>query len=260
MRKSRVTRRAPAGDEVAMEILLLAGAGIAGGICNAIAGGGTFFTFPALIAVGIPPVVANATSALSIWPGHAVSLLGTRRVLAANARRVREGGATFAVGSLVGAALLIASGDRVFGAAIPWLILFATALFAGGPALRRHLARQRRTPPPAAILAMEFAAAVYGGYFGAGLGIILLALLTVTGIEPPSVANVLKNALATVATSVAILLFALTGTIDWGAAAIVFAGAAAGGVIGGRLAARVPANALRAIVVAVGLGLAWHYF
>lgn len=122
-------------------IALLAGAGLLGGLCNAIAGGGTFFTFPALLAVGLPPVTAGATSAVAIWPGHAASLIGEGAVLRQDLI-ARPGRVTvFALASAAGAGLLLLSGDALFRQLVPWLLLFATLLFAAGPMLNRWLAR-----------------------------------------------------------------------------------------------------------------------
>lgn len=238
---------------------VLAGAGLLGGLCNAIAGGGTFFTFPALLAVGLPPVTAGATSAVAIWPGHAASLIGEgavlRQDLIARPGRVL----LFTLASASGAALLLASGDALFRQLVPWLLLFATLLFAAGPALNRWLTRRSVAVGAGPAGVAEGIVALYGGYFGAGLGVLLLALLTVTGGEDLSRLNVVKNALATLATSIAVLIFAFGGAVAWGPAALVFLGAAIGGALGGRLARRVNPRVLRAGVVCLGLVLVWHY-
>ena len=240
-------------------IALLTGAGLLGGLCNAIAGGGTFFTFPALLAVGLPPVTAGATSAVAIWPGHAASLIGEgavlRQELIARPGRV----AVFALASAAGAGLLLVSGDALFRQLVPWLLLFATLLFAAGPMLNRWLARRGVSIGPVSAACAEGVVALYGGYFGAGLGVLLLALLTVTGNDDLKRLNVVKNALATLATSIAVLIFAFGGAVAWGPAALVFLGATAGGVIGGRLARRVKPQFLRAAIVCLGLLLVWHY-
>lgn len=241
------------------DMALLVGAGMLGGLCNAIAGGGIFFTFPALLAVGLPPVTASATSAVAIWPGHAASLIGEstvlRQELIARPRRV----VGFTIASAGGAALLIASGDVLFQQLIPSLLLFATFLLVVGPALNRWLSKNGvRIGARAAALA-EGMVAVYGGYFGAGLGVLLLALLMITGSGDLSRQNTVKNGLATLATSTAVLIFVLGGRVVWEAAILVFLGAAVGGVLGGRLARRLNPQVLRYIVVCLGLVLAWHY-
>ncbi|MFC7398290.1 sulfite exporter TauE/SafE family protein [Chelatococcus sp. GCM10030263] len=242
------------------EILLLAGAGLMGGLSNAIAGGGTFFTFPALVAVGLAPVAALATSVVAIWPGHATSLLGYRDELRREGRRLTHSVVIFALGAVLGASLLLASGDALFRGLVPWLVLAATLLFAAGPTLLTALRRYHKgAAPPAVAGVIEFAVAIYGGYFGAGLGIMLMAVLTLVGVEDLNVANALKNALATVATTVAAVIFMATGTIDWMAGGIVFGGAIVGGWLGARIARWVKPAALRAIVIAAGLTLFWSY-
>lgn len=243
------------------DLILLAGAGLIGGLCNAIAGGGTFFTLPALIATGLPPIIANATSAMAIWPGHAASLLGSQAELRCQARRLHRSAPVYALGGMLGAVLLVYSDPRLFRALIPWLILLATGLFAFGPLLRRHLLRHRGPDHQSGWtgLVLDFLFAVYGSYFGAGLGVLLMAVLTMQGLDEPAQANAVKNALATIVTSIAVLLFALSGNIAWQAGLIVFAGAIAGGYLGGRLARWLKPAWLRAIVVAFGLFLAWHY-
>lgn len=190
------------------EMALLSGAGLVGGLCNAVAGGGTFFTFPALLAVGLPPVSAGATSAVAIWPGHAAGLIGEgtvlRQDLVARPGRV----VLFTLASAAGAALLLASGDTLFRRLIPWLLLFATLLFAAGPALNRWLARREAVVGVGAATMAEGAVALYGGYFGAGLGVLLMALLTVTSGNEVRRVNVIKNALATLTATIAVLVFA----------------------------------------------------
>lgn len=241
------------------EMGLLAGAGMLGGLCNAIAGGGTFFTFPALLAIGLPPISAAATSAISIWPGHATSLIGEGQALREDLGRHPARVAIFTLASAAGAGLLLISGDALFRALVPWLLLFATLLFAVGPALRRWLTvRGIHTSGACARLA-EAAVGLYGGYFGAGLGVMLLALLTITGGGELRRLNVVKNGLATLATSIAVLIFALGGAVAWGPAAVVFLGAIAGGMLGGRLARRVNPQVLRVLVVGLGFVLVWYY-
>lgn len=241
------------------EMALLAGAGVLGGLCNAIAGGGTFFTFPALLAVGLPPVTASATSAVSIWPGHAASLIGESAVLREELVDRPGRVLSFTLASAVGAAMLLSSGDALFRQLIPWLLLFATFLFASGPALNRWLAQTGVKIGVRAARFVEGVVAVYGGYFGAGLGVLLLALLSITGGKDLPRLNVVKNALATLATSVAVLIFVLGGRVVWGPAILVFLGAAVGGVVGGGLARRLNPQVLRFVVVCLGLVLAWHY-
>lgn len=243
------------------DIALLVAAGFVGGACNAVAGGGTFFTFPALLAAGVPPVAANATSAISIWPGHAASLLGYRVELRRHAGRLKSGAWASVPGAIAGAVLLAATGDGLFRQLIPWLLLVATLLFAFGPGLRSRLSASRSGDlPKPAIFLLDLIAAIYGGYFGAGLGILLMAVLTLAGLSDANEANAVKNALATLVSSIAVAVFIATGIIAWGPAAAVLAGAIAGGYLGARFARRINPAILRAIVIAVGLALTWLYF
>lgn len=242
------------------DMALLSGAGLVGGLCNAIAGGGTFFTFPALLAVGLPPVTAGATSAVAIWPGHAASLIGEGAVLRQDLVRRPGRVALFTLASAAGAVLLLVSGDTLFRRLIPWLLLFATLLFAAGPALNRWLTRREAVFGAGVASLAEGSVALYGGYFGAGLGVLLLALLTVTSGNELQRTNVVKNALATLTTTIAVLIFSFGGAVPWGPAVLVFIGAAAGGALGGRLVRRLNPQFLRVGVVCLGVVLSWHYF
>ena len=242
-------------------LALLIAAGLIGGACNAVAGGGTFFTFPALLAAGVPPVVANATSAISIWPGHATSLLGYREELARHAGRLKSSASAFVIGAVIGAALLAVTGNGVFRQLIPWLLLVATLLFAIGPTLRTWISTNRsETLPKPVIFLIDLVVAIYGGYFGAGLGILLMAVLTLIGLSDVNEANAVKNALATIVSTLAVAVFIATGIIAWGPGAAVLAGAIVGGYLGARFARWINPKILRGIIIAVGLGLTWFYF
>ncbi len=245
------------------EAALLLFAGLAAGGVNAIAGGGTFFTFPAMLAIGLPPVMANASSAVAVWPGHAMAI-------PAYWQRLRQIPGSLALrcliallGGLAGAALLLLTGDRLFAGLVPWLLLFATLLFAFGARLRQWL--PRRAPiaagkrSPAAYFS-EFLFTIYGGYFGAGLGVLLLASLSLLGHDDLQEANALKNLLATVVTSIAVVAFAVAGAVHWPATLITLAGAVAGGYLGARLIQRISAVWLRRGVIAFGSVLTLFFF
>jgi uncharacterized protein len=240
-------------------LALLLAAGVASGIVNAFAGGGTFFTFPAMMMVGLSPLVANASNAIAVWPGHGAAVVAYRKELA------RRGGALIGkcaiafAGGLAGALLLLVTGERAFAGLVPWLLLAATLLFAFGPALNRLLARDGRGLSAFGPL-VEFAFAVYGGYFGAGLGVLLMAALAILGVDDLQEANALKNLLATVVTSVAVATFVTADLIAWAPTLVVLAGAAIGGYAGARLVRRIDAASLRAAVIAVGACLTAYYF
>ena len=240
-------------------LLMLAAAGILGGGVNAIAGGGTFFTFPAMIAAGLDPLTANASNAVAIYPGHAAAVPAYREELHAAGRHLVPRTIIVAIGGLVGALLLLATGAVAFGALVPWLLLAATLLFALGPKLAAA-SQILRTDRPVVTGGVEFLFAVYGGYFGAGLGVLLMAALTIVGVRDVQMANAQKNWLATVITTISVAVFALGGVVAWPQTLAVLVGALIGGYAGARLARRVPSGALRVVVIAVGLGLSAYYF
>jgi hypothetical protein len=235
-------------------LLLLALAGVAGGLANALAGGGTLLTFPAFLAAGVPPVMANASNAVAIWPAHATAAWAERTRLRPLLAEWRPWAALLAVGGALGAALLLLSGDRAFMVLVPPLLGLGTLVFA----LRRRL--QAWAGPlgsrPAGLLL-----AVYGGYFGAGLGVMLMAWLALRlpPATPPATANALKNLLASLITLAGIALLVLAGAVDWPAAGAGLAGAVLGGWLGGRLAGRLPARAVEAVVILVGTALTLFY-
>ncbi|MEY2876183.1 MAG: hypothetical protein RLZZ373_3554 [Pseudomonadota bacterium] len=241
-------------------LLLLAA--FAAGVLNAIAGGGSFLTFPALVFTGLPPIMANATSAVAVSPGYLGSTLGFRAELSAlpRGRLVREG-LICAVGGVGGALLLLVTPAEVFSAAVPWLLLFATVLFAFGP--RLVAARTRRGSgdmhPTAQALGL-FTVAVYGGYFNGGLGILLMALYTLTGETRVNTANALKNLNSLVLSLLSVAAFAWAGAIHWPQALMMMVAATAGGFAGARLALRLPATAVRAAVVVTGLVMTAAFF
>jgi uncharacterized membrane protein YfcA len=241
--------------------LLLALAGTVGGLCNAVAGGGTLFTFPALLAAGVPPAMANATSAVSIWPGHAASLLGYRAELGRHREQLCSSLPVVCIGAIAGAVLLILTGDAPFDRLLPCLILLATSTFAFGPHLRTTLERRRLGQLPSwRVTGAKFLLALYGGYFGAGLGIMLMAILALQGPRDVQEANAVKNALATVVTSIAVVLFIATGSVAWAQGSAVLLGSLVGGYVGARLARWLPQRAMRWTIVGFGLVSAAYFW
>jgi uncharacterized membrane protein YfcA len=239
--------------------LLLLAAALAAGTLNAVAGGGSFLTFPALVFAGVPPIAANATSAVAVSPGYLGSTLGFRPELAAlPRRRLWIEGLVCALGGLAGAGLLLVTPAKVFSALVPWLLLFATALFALAPRLTR---RRGDTPAhPGARLAGLAAVAVYGGYFNGGLGILLMALYAVTGEASLNTANALKNLNSLLLSGLSVLAFAWAGAVAWPQALAMAVAATVGGYFGARLARRLPAAWLRGGVITTGLVMAALFF
>jgi uncharacterized protein len=240
------------------DIILLAVAGLAAGAVNAVAGGGSLISFPALLAVGLPGVTANVTNAVAVLPGYLGGTVAYRRELEGQRRRAVALGVTSSVGAVAGAALLIASPADVFEALVPFLILAACALLAAQPALSKRL-----RPPSSHPLAHRsprlhvgaFLSAVYGGYFGAGLGIMLLAVLALTLDDDLQRLNALKGLLSFVIGLSAVAFFIAFGPVHWGAALIMAVASFAGGHLGVAVARRLPPKVLRGMVIAFGVGV-----
>jgi len=241
--------------------LLLAAAAFAAGVLNAIAGGGSFLTLPALLFAGVPPISANATSALAVSPGYLGSTLGFRSELAQlPPALLRREMLVSALGGMAGALLLLVTPARLFSSIVPWLLLFATALFAAGPTLARHAARNQahglarwRTPGLALV-------AVYGGYFNGGLGILLMALYSATGETRIHTANALKNLNSLVLSWLSVLAFVLAGAIAWRAGVLMMLAATAGGYVGAHGARRLSPAWVRRGVITTGLVMSAVFF
>ncbi|WP_034492536.1 sulfite exporter TauE/SafE family protein [Afifella pfennigii] len=239
--------------------ILLFAAGIVGGAANAIAGGGTFFTFPALMAAGLDPLTANVSNAVAIYPGHAAAVPAYRQELVRCRSDLLPRSLVAAAGGLAGALVLLWAGNRVFTSLVPWLLLAATLIFAAGPLIGQARARLRSSSAVPARM-VEFLFAVYGGYFGAGLGVLMMAALSIVGVRDVQVANAQKNLLATIITTISVATFIVAGVVAWPHTLTVLAGAAIGGYLGARTARHIPAPALRLVVVATGLSLSLYYF
>jgi uncharacterized protein len=256
-----------------LRLALVVVAALIAGAMNAIAGAGTLVTFPALIAFGLPPINANATSTVALWPGSMSSMWGYRDEL----RGSRPWALHFAVPSLLGgglgAWLLLRTPAERFSDIVPWLVLGATALFmVQRPVMRWLIDRTQRSPsatdsrrrdvgdqiltsrrPPLSILGYQFLVSIYGGYFGAGVGILMLAALGFMGLSNIHRMNGLKNWGGLCMNAVAATMFAFTSLVSWPVALAMAGGAIAGGYLGSRTALRVPQEFVRGAVVAIGL-------
>lgn len=242
-------------------LIVIAIAGLAAGALNAVAGGGTFISFPVLVWIGLPPVVANATATLTALPGYFGSAWAFRSDIGAEgALAVRVMVLLAAGGGIAGAALLAVTPEAVFVGAVPWLLLTATVLFAVGP---RLLPLLTGTTGPGAFASTVVLAAVsvYGGYFNGGLGIVLLAAFGVLGFVNLHGMNGLKNLLSGILSLAAAATCAAAGLIAWNETAVLAAASAAGGYLGGRYARRIrnPA-ALRAAITGVGAAMTVAFF
>ncbi|MEM9144908.1 MAG: sulfite exporter TauE/SafE family protein [Pseudomonadota bacterium] len=242
------------------DFALLLGVGLIGGVWNAVAGGATLFTFPALMVVGLPPVVANATNYLGLLPSNAAAMAAYRSELRALGPSLLPLAVLSGLGAAIGSALLLVSEPETFIALVPALLLIATLLFAFGEPIRRGLLRLAGAARAgSAACTVLFLASIYGGYFGAGLGIILLAIAQVLGHTEFHKANSLKNLLATNFTLISIAIFGVGGLIDWPAAFAMMLGSTAGGYFGGRWARHVNPQILRHLVIGFGLVLSAAY-
>ena len=249
-------------DLAPLRLALVALAAAGGGAVNAIAGGGTLLTFPALIGLGVPPLIANATSTVALWPGTLTSFWGYRDALrGARAWTVRWALPSL-LGGITGAVLLLWTPERKFADSVPWLIWGATLLFiVQGPVMRWVVGHARAAPdgaelapPHGGFLIYQFFVAVYGGYFGAGAGILMLAALGMMGLTNIHTMNGLKNWGGLNINIVAVLIFAVSGIVNWPIALTMALGAAAGGTIGAHFAQRVGQQWVRRAIIAIGLG------
>lgn len=244
-----------------LEAILLFAAGLTSGAINAVAGGGTFITFGAMSLVGVPPIAANATSSVTQFPGYITSTLAYRKDIRTFWRGAVVLCAISIVGALAGALILLSLDNPSFRSLVPWLLIGATLLFMAGPWLRP--ARREEDRAHVGSLTggiVQFATAIYGGFFGAGMGVMMLATLGLTQHGDYHRLNALKNMLSIVIATVAILVFVSGGVVAWPQALVMLPGAALGGYAGVWVARRVPQRVMRAIVIAVGLLLAAYYF
>jgi uncharacterized membrane protein YfcA len=250
------------------QLVIIFAAAFLAGMVNSVAGGGTLISFPALVWIGIDPKVANVTSTVALWPGSLGGMIGFRRELAGSRRWMVLLAGPSLIGGLVGAALLLRTSSRDFAAIVPYLILFATLLFAAGDYITRKLRRDGRKdlsghkgPEPgrawwAGAAVFQFFVAVYGGYFGAGIGILMLAALGLLGQTDIHQMNGLKNFFAMCINAVAAIYFMAAGPVEWAEAIVMAAGAIAGGLGGAGLARRLGRAFVRRIVIFIGLSLA----
>lgn len=245
-------------DLLPPQALLTGLAAFAAGVLNAIAGGGSFLTFPALVFAGVPPLAANATSAIAVSPGYLGSTLGFRAELRALPRRmVQREVLVAALGGLAGAGLLLITPARVFAGIVPWLLLLATLLFALGPRLSRLSGGAGHS---AWRMSGLLGVSVYGGYFNGGLGILLMALYGLTGENRLNTVNALKNLNSFVLSLLSVVAFAWAGAIVWPQALWMMVWATAGGWAGARLARRLPVRWVRALVILTGLVMSAVFF
>jgi len=236
-------------------VLLLLG-GLGAGIFNGVAGGGSLISFPLLLALGYPALTANVTNTVGIWPGYLGGAAGFRHQISGQRERLVRLSPVAVLGGIAGAILLLTTSSATFRSIAPWLVLAASVLFAGQPLLRRALDGSSHAPPrtrPVLLSGGMFVASVYGGYFGAGMGVMLLAILGLALPDTIARTSGLRTALSILVNGVAAAVFLIHGGLAWRAVALLAAGSLVGGWIGAKVALSIPAMALRIVVVAVGL-------
>jgi uncharacterized protein len=243
-------------------------AGVIAGILNAVAGGGSFISFPIMLFVGVPPVEANATNTVALWPGLATSVASYQRHMNVPRRLLVPLLITSVLGGLAGALLLVMTPQRTFLHLIPWLLLGATILFMFGNRLRAMAGRTGNVSVAkdisglaiALACLLQLAVGTYGGYFGAGMGFVMLGMMTLLGMRDIHEMNALRIVLAAVINGVAVLTFIMSGAVFWGQCLVMMAGALSGGWFGAQYAQKADPRKVRWFIIALGLGLSAYFF
>jgi len=232
-------------------VLLIAAAGFFAGVQNALAGGGSFITFPALLLAGLNPLAANMTSTIAMFPSQTTSAIAGRKLVDdVGPLSFRQMCAISVAGGIAGAILLLVTPPTFFARLVPWLVLFATSIFAWG-SFRRKPLHAVSSMKPGVLVAVQCCIAVYGGYFGGGIGFLMLAALVIAG-QQVRTATATKNVLAMAMNASATLIFAFSSLISWPAAMALCAGGIGGGLAGAWLIHRLPERLMRGFVVLVG--------
>jgi uncharacterized protein len=242
--------------------LLLFFAALLGGTLNAVAGGGSFIAFPTLLFTGVPAVPANATNTVALWTGLSFSGGAFRHHLKVQRRVLWSLVSVSVIGGVVGALLLLRTPGQTFLKILPWLMLFAVLLFIFGPKLTSKM-RVVQQPTTKAILAASFfqlLVAIYGGYFGGGMGFVILAMLTAFGMADIHEMNAFKIVLSSATNGIAVVIFIVRHAVYWPQALVMILGAALGGYFGAHYSLRLPRIWVRWFVITVGVGMTVHFF
>jgi uncharacterized membrane protein YfcA len=243
-----------------MTFLLLIAAAFAGGAINSVAGGGSFLTFPSLVFAGIPPVFANASNTVALVPAAFASGIAYREdIRRLNEKRLKMWFLVSLAGGLVGAALLLVTSDKTFRQLAPWLLLFATLLFTFGNQVSLAL-RGRLHANPWAMIVFLFPIAIYGGYFGGGIGIMILAAFRLYGLTDIHAMNGIKTLLSATLNFIASLVFIVAHDVYWRPTLIMMAAGILGGLVGPYIARRMKPAVIRGIVIAVGVVMTAYFF
>jgi uncharacterized membrane protein YfcA len=235
------------------EVLVLTGGGLTAGSVNAIAGGGSLIVFPLLVSLGLPGVAANVSNALAVAPGYAASAAGARPDLAGQGRRVRAILPAIVAGTLCGSVILLVTPREVFDLVVPFLLLAAAVMMALQERLRRWTGQPGDVSPRRRAVLLQlsvFGCGVYGGYFNAAMGVLLVAFLALILDEPLRRISALKNVFCAVVGTTTVLIYSVFGPVNWAVVAVLAPATIIGGYLGARLARRLPAPILRWIIVA----------
>lgn len=232
------------------------------GALNSVAGGGTFFLFPALMSAGIPPVAANVTSTLAVWPASVTAALAFKQEMTVPYKALWKLALISLAGGAVGAGLLLYLPEMVFDGLVPWLLLLATLLFTFGHKLQRlqPMTDMDLTHPKAGLLIGQFLVSVYGGYFGAGIGILMLSLLAIYGMNHIHQMNALKTWLGMFINGVAVLLFIFSGQVAWVKLPLMVCAALLGGYLGAKSSMKIDKRYVKRFVIVAAWGITATYF
>ena len=250
-----------------LDILFIGMAAFAAGAVNSVAGGGTFFSFPALLAVGVPPVVSNASNAVALWPGSLAGAWAFRRELKRFAKSLPMLSVVAFIGGTAGGLLLLQTSNEAFSVLIPWLLLAATVLFAFSSQISALVKRWKPTPADVGEhhigrggFLFQLVVSVYGGFFGAGMGILMIAALAIQGFKDVHEINALKNWLSAIIYSVAVVTFVLGNAVSWPHTVVMIITGTFGGYWGATVARKLPALWLRRFIIGFGSILTLYYF
>jgi hypothetical protein len=230
------------------------------GALNAVAGGGSFLTLPTLLYAGISPVSANATSAFAVWPASVASTVAYRREIRPSGRTLAALGAASLLGGLLGGLLLVKTSDSSFLRLLPWLMLLAATTFTFGGFVTQRIGRTPSRHVPAWALLLQLAIATYGGYFGGGMGIMMLAGFAAAGMTDIHEMNGLKSVLGVAINGVALVAFVAHGAIAWTPGLVMVAGGIVGGYGGAAIARRLNRDAVRILIMVIGWTMTVYFF
>ena len=238
------------------DAVLVLMAGLWAGTINTVVGSGTLVSFPVLLSIGLPPVTANVSNTVGLFPGSLAGAWGYRRELRGQGRRILILSVFSVTGAIIGAVLLLSLPPDAFESVVPWLIALALVLVVAGPRITQRLRETRFAPSERITLALAVATAltgVYGGYFGAAQGVLLVGFMGLLLAEDLQRINAAKNVLAGLVNLVAAVVFVIVADVRWDVAGLVAVGSIAGGLLGAKIGRRLPPNVLRGVIVAVGL-------